>query len=360
MIRIVDRHIARSALGGMALALVTLLTLDLFLALISEIKDVKNDYAVLGVFQYLLLSVPRRIITLFPVAAAVGVLLGVGGMSANAELVAYRSAGVSRLRIGLAAVWAVTLAIIPVMLMAEWLAPSSERLAEGLKSRGQNSGVTVTRNASLWVRDGDRIIHANKPLAGSLAADQALILADIDVFVFDADKLQELSHAEKAIHDGQQWVLSNVRSSYLSPERVTVATDAVQYWPSLIDPENLKSAISRPGQLAIRELNQYIRYLKQNQLDAIPYEAARWRRLAYPLKVVAIVIASLPFVFGFARSGSMGQRLFIGVLLGLGLHFMSSSVSDIGEVYRWPPVISELLPALVVFALGVWWLRRGP
>ncbi len=341
------------------MALLTLLALDLFLAVISEIKSVKNDYTLVSVFQYLMLSVPRRIITLFPVAAAVGVLLGVGGMSANAELVAYHSAGVSRLRIGMAAIWAVIFAIVPVVLMAEWLAPSAERLAEGLKSRAQNSGVTVTSNASLWVRDGDRIIHANKPLAGSLAADQELMLADIDVFVFAAGKLKELSHAELATHDGEQWVLRNVQSSYLTPERVTVATDDVQYWPSLIDPENLKSAISRPGQLAVRELNQYIQYLKENQLDAAPYEAARWRRMAYPLKIIAIVIASFPFVFGFARSGSMGQRLFIGVVLGLGLHFLSRSFSDVGEVYQWSPAISELLPTLLVFAVGIWFLRRG-
>ncbi len=359
MLTIADRHIARSAIIGMMIAMLALLALDLFLALISELKDIKNDYTIGMAVQYVLMSMPRRIITLFPISAAVGALLGIGGMAASSELVAYRAAGLSRLRIALSAVWAVIAILIPVMLMSEWLAPSAERLAEGMKSRAENAGVTVTQNASLWVRDGERIIHANKPLASSLAAGEELILADIDVFIFENDELKEVSHAKTARHDGQQWILKDVESSYLSKEKVTTSKEEQQLWSSLIDPENLKSAISRPELMPVSELTQYIGYLKENGIDPHVYEAARWRRVMYPFNAIAIVIACMPFVFGTNRSGNMGQRLFVGILLGLGFYFLSRSISGVGEVYVLPPILVEITPALLVSSIGFWFLRRS-
>ena len=66
----------------------------------------------------------------------------------------------------------------------------------------------------------------------------------------------------------------------------------------------------------------------------------------------------MPFVFGLVRSGSMGQRMFIGMLIGLALHFVSSSLSDVGEVYRLSPILTEMSPGLLVLAFGLWLLRR--
>ena len=61
MIRVADRHLGSTAIGGILLALLLLVSLDAFFALIRELADIgKGDYQVGHVLWYILLTLPAR------------------------------------------------------------------------------------------------------------------------------------------------------------------------------------------------------------------------------------------------------------------------------------------------------------
>ncbi len=355
-----DRYIAWNVLTSMALTLAIFVALDLFFSLISELGDVgKGDYSAQHALWYVLLTLPRRIHTLFPVAAVVGALVGVGGLAATSELVALRAAGMSRLRIALSCLFATLLGLVPVLIAGEVLSPTGEYAAQNMRAQTQSAGVAVSSGSDLWVRDGDTIIHARRPVIEGRGDAFTVRLANVDIFSFKDGQLESASVADEGLHDGVNWTLSNVNRSHFVNNRVETSQRDEVVWDSLLDPSVLQTAITRPRQLALSELIPYVAYLRKNELDATAYNAAIWWRIAYPFGVLAVVLAGMPFVFGHWRSGGLGQRLLIGMVIGVGFYIVNRTVATMGEVYGFNPVLSSFVPSLVLAFLALTLLRKS-
>ncbi len=361
------RHIAGTAVVGILAALLMLVALVAFMALISELSDIgKGSYGVADMLWYVVLTLPRRAHDLFPAAAVVGALGAVGGLAASSELVAYRAAGLSRLRIGVAVVIGAALVLLPMLMIGEWLAPKGELAAQSMRIRLMTDGSGLAGGRGLWVRDGNAIVHAWRPIAGDAPGDVSL--AEVEIFRFGSDDAQwgldAAIRAGLAEHDGSIWQLKDVRESRFTDsvdgiERVEVIEHESMPWGSLMDPAVLQTAVARPKYLGVTDLLPYIRYLRDNELDTQAYDTALWWRIAYPFSVLAVVLAGMPFVFGSWRAGGMGQRLFIGMVLGAGFYMVNKTVGSLAQVYGFSAAAAAFVPSALLVTLAVVLLRRG-
>ncbi|MEM9531856.1 MAG: LPS export ABC transporter permease LptG [Pseudomonadota bacterium] len=357
---IADRHIGRTAIAGMGIALLALLGLYGLFTLIAELGDVgRGNYGVADAIRYVVLLTPQQLVNLFPTAAVVGALLGVGGMAAAGEIVAYRAAGLSRLRIALAVVLSGAVLLLPVILIAELIGPAGERMGRSMRLRLQISDVALASDAGLWVRDGQRVIHARRPIAPTIDPTEPVLLADIDVFEFSEGRMLRATRAESGVYVEGNWELRNLRRSRLDGNRVVTEEKATEVWPSLIAPEQIRAAISRPQALSVAELKPYIDYLSENGLNARPYTAALWAKLAYPLSTLVVIFAATPFLFHGVRATSVGSRLFVGILLGIGFFLINRWAGSLAQVYSIAPAVAALTPSALFAGISTWALRRG-
>src|SRR3546814_11041913 len=69
-----------------------------------------------------------------------------------------------------------------------------------------------------------------------------------------------------------------------------------------------------------------IGYLERNGLDASSYRLSLWRKLIAPLTVVAMMLLAVPFVLGSQRGGGDGQRLLVGILVGLVFYVINEEI----------------------------------
>jgi len=328
------------------------------MALIGELGDIgRGDYGITDMLWYIALTIPRRAHDLFPAAAVVGALGAVGGLAAGSELVAYRAAGLSRLKISLAVVIGASMVLVPMLLIGEWIAPKGELMAQSLRVRQMTGGSGLAGGGGLWVRHGDTIVHARRPIAGDKPSDVAL--ADVEIFQFDQQRLRSAIHAGLAEHDGEGWVLNSVRESQFGSDRIELIESETRSWGELMDPVLLQTAVAKPKYLGLNELRPYVQYLEANGLDAGAYRTALWWRIAYPFSVLAVVLAGMPFVFGSWRSGGMGQRLFVGMLLGAGFYMANKTIGSLAQVYNLNPALAAFAPSLLLVLGAVVLLRRG-
>ena len=114
----------------------------------------------------------------------------------------------------------------------------------------------------------------------------------------------------------------------------------------------------RPRQQGTADLYETIRYARVNRLDALAFESAFWYRVFYPLVALALAFAATPFAFGNLRSGGLGQRLLLGMALGIGFYFGQRTLINLAETNRDGLILVNLLPPLMLVALTVWALRR--
>lgn len=350
--RILDRHIARSVLGGTMVALFALVAIDVFFAFFNEINRLGRDgYGLVHAVGYMVLTVPRRMYEFFPTAVLLGALLSLGAIAASSELIAMRAAGVSIGQIARSALKAGFVIMLVAFAIGEFVAPVAEDKAQALRSVASGKSVLV-RGGGLWARDGNRYVRV-----GAIRPDQRLL--DVEVYeVGEGHRLIAATRAKSAVWEDGEWVLGDVRRSRFTEAGVMVDTVGEEHWPALVTPEMFDVLAVEPHRMSAWSLSKYVLYLRENALDAAPYELAFWTRFTTPLSSLVMLLLALPFVFGSLRTGGAGQRLFVGILIGLGFHIMSQTLNHIGLVYGLSPLASAFAPLLIFLALSLVALGR--
>ncbi|KAA9130787.1 LPS export ABC transporter permease LptG [Marinihelvus fidelis] len=360
MIKQLDQYIGRAALLGTLgvwLALTMLMTL---FNLLDELEPGEGGFHIGEVLWYVMLSIPRASYMVFPVSALLGSLIGVGGLAAANELVAFRTSGVSRLRISGSVLGAVLLLTLGVMAMGEWVAPPADAQARNYKLQQAVGRGAASGDVGMWLRDGNEFAFIQKPIVGGTPGENDLRFHNVVIYGFNDDgDLRSMSRAMSARHRDGRWLLEDVTDLDISPAGVERQTWDQRIWHTGFLPELLESAVVRPRYMSARDLSDQITYLGRNGLDDRVYRSALWSKLLFPVTVLALVLAGMPFVFGHGRQQSMGLRIFIGMAMGSLFMIVSRAAQNFADAYGLPVMVGALAPSLLLTVAVVLALRRS-
>jgi len=360
--RIHDLYVGRNVLATVLVVWLVLLGLDATLALSGEAKNIGTGSYTFGhAVAWTAYTVPRRAYTLFPMAAVIGALMGLGQLAATSELTALRAVGLSRRRIALSVAIALSLLTAMMVVNGETLAPWAQEKADLLKGSAKyQTDMAVARYSGLWAREGNTFLNAQ---TGEEQVDEGgrsrLLLHDVRLYRLDADgRLASLTHVATARHDANGWTLEQVRHDRFGERSATRQAVASERWDSQLDAAALASGLVKPRSLSATELRSNIEYRKRNGLDARDYEDTYWSRWFYPLNVLALCLAAVPFAFGSLRSGGMGKRLFLGMLFALGFLLLQMFFGRMAGALKFDYRIAYALPPIVMLAVSGWLFRR--
>ncbi len=348
-----DAYIRHSVLFGMLVVLLVLLPLVAFLILPDELDNVGTGRYSLGdAFTLIALSLPAYGYQIFPIAAMIGSLQGLGGLAVHSELIAMRAAGISVSRIVWSVLKAGLLAAAFAVLVGEVIAPMAEEKGAQLRAEVLSEGIAFKGRYGFWARDGESYINIREIMPGGR-------LRDIYIYEFDDNKRLKVStHARAAFYTGNAWRLSDLKQSRLSDAGVEMESSRQAVWGSLLDPGMLSLLVVDPHTLPVWGLYRYIGFMQDNGLSAISYQVAFWGKLAMPLVILAMMFLSVPLLFGTLRSGGIGQRIFVGVLIGIGFYVLSKALSQLSVVYTVSPLLTSLAPAFICIVVASLILRR--
>jgi lipopolysaccharide export system permease protein len=351
--KILDRYIAVAVASGTVIALLLIVGLDAFFILIKELDSVGDgDYTTGKMLQYVLLGLPRAMYELFPAAALIGSLTGMGALAVNSELVAMRAGGLSIWRIVMSVLQAGVFMLVIIVAIGETIGPVAEEYAQRTRAVALEKQVSFLGRDGIWVREDERFVFIKR-----IISDRQL--AKINVFEFSDDRrLVSATRAATATYHDDGWELQEVQQSLFGTDGVSVQQQASMNWPSLVTPSLLDIVVLKPENMSVLNIRQFIAYLEANGLDTTQYRYAFWGRFAVPLSALLMLFISVPLVFGSLRSSGTGQRVFIGILLGFGFYLLTRMAGQMGQVYELNPVLASFAPGLIVFAIGFHMLRR--
>jgi len=365
-----DRYIGRSILLTSLLVLTTLVALASIFAFISELDDVgKGGYTLGRAAQYIFLTIPGKAYLLFAPAVLLGSLLGLGALASNSELTVMRAAGVSGGRIIRAVVVTGVALMLLIALVGETIMPKSEQLAEELRLTALEQRLSVKGSRGLWLKSANRYVNV-----GTVMPNFTLI--DVMVHEFKNNVLVLALSAARARLEDEKWILEDIRISKIDADNVKVSTYTQLSWnefvrrnsvtyetngvktasEEFVSADVLKSISVSPESLSARNLWEQARYLKNNQLDSRRIELAFWVKIASPLSTLVMLMLSLPFVFASQRSGGAGQKIFIGIILGIAYALLNRLLTQLALTNGVSPALSALLPLfffLVIALIGI-------
>ena len=352
----VDWLVGSTVIASVAGAWAVLVGLDAFVILMGQLGQVgKGTYSLSTAFVYVAWTVPRRMVEMFGSAAAIGGVLGLGALAPTAELTAMRAGGMSKLRIAQGAALGVVALLLVVMVVSETLAPLGEARAQALSAGAKSRDLVATGRTGLWAREGRTVINAR---GGTVGAD-GVTLSDVRIFEFrDDGSLARVSQGKRALHRDGHWTLAELSHYALGEQDLVASSAKEERWDTALDPRLLSVSIVEPAYLSLRDLERGIAHLEGNGVDATPYRTAFWARVFYPLDVLALAFASLPFAFGALRSGGLGKRLFLGVVLAVGWYFFQRAAVNVAVVYGVDFRVAHALPIVVLAAIAYSYFRR--
>lgn len=357
-----DLYLGRSVFGTVLLTWAVLLGLDVVMAFSGEFKDVgKGGYTIGHAAAWVLYTVPRRAYTFFPTAAVIGSLMGLGQLAATSELTALRALGLSRKRLSASVAIALSLLTAVMVFTGETLAPWAQSRADDIRMSAKwGNDMAVARYSGVWAREGDTFLNAGAGDEQLLpGGGTKLVLRDVRLYKIGEDgKLASLTYAGTAEHGDNGWVLTKVRRDTFGERSATRETVESEPWNSQLDAAALASGMSKPRNLRAVDLRTSIEYRKRNGLDARDYEDIYWSRWFYPVNVLALCLAAVPFAFGSLRSGGMGKRLFLGILFALGFWLLQLFFGRMAGALKFDYRIAYALPPIVMLVVSGMLFRR--
>ena len=246
-----------------------------------------------------------------------------------------------------------TVLILLTALLAEIVVPPLDQLARKKRALAvSGSGFTLTKQG-FWARRNSSYIHVGKTHSGGIATD-------LDIFETDeSGRLEKYTHAREAdIQDNNQWALREITRKTFTDQGITTTHMPSLTLDSFLSSDQVELLEIPADSLSAADLYRYAGALEESGQNADRYLLALWRKLGVPLTTGAMVLLSLPFIFGSTRRVSAGKRIMLGSFVGIVFYFGDQVVVYLGLLLSLSPMITALTPVILISGVALWKLRQ--
>jgi len=357
------RYIGRDILRASFFVLLSFISIFIFFDLIAEIDEVLlGAYAAWQAVFFVMLGLPSRAVEIAPVAVLIGTLWVLSKSAYQSEFTVFRISGLIPRELVLSILSIGLPLVLLTAFLTEIVAPAAEKYRTQLIDRGIERGQARSGH---WFRDSagveknsnvERFVNIRH-----FTPDR--VFEQIAIYEFGRDqRLIRFIEAKRGsfISDsirGNFWRLEEVAATQFPAEgTVQVFKYSGLTLTSSLLPETIGALMTPPDRMSSLELYRYIEYLKQNKQQTERYEISLWKRLVYPWVIWVMMLLALPVAFLQARSGTVGARVFAGILVGVGFHLLNSLFAHLGVLTTWPAPLMALFPSLMALGLAGFFL----
>ena len=272
------------------------------------------DLSPVRILQYLVLQFPLIIVRITPVGLMLAVLIALGLMNRNSEILALKTCGLNPRAFirPIAAICLVT--CLALFVISEALVPMTTGKANLIwQTEVKKRSAVSTREKNIWI-SGYRSIYFI-----SYFNPKTFEISGVTLNFFDEQfNLIRRVDAKKGRYESSNWFLFEIMEQRYDPENVTQTVEFLESGFEALDfvPEDLKRAAKKSEEMNVFEIASYIDAVESEGYDATPYRVDFHAKFALP-------IASILFgMLGTAIALKRGQLLNLAVAVAVGLGFV--------------------------------------
>ena len=378
--KIYERYFAKQIYASFGFILFALVALFLFFDVLSELGSVNAKYTLPLALLHVLLKAPSRMVEIIPIAGLIGSIYVFAMMASQSEFTIFRVAGLDIKR-SLFTLGKVSLPIVVfTLLISEVLGPYAESLSERIRMQALGSTFSSQFRSGVWVKDQLRDSDGSGPIRPGVryvnvgTIDQNDQIRQIRMYEFDPNyRLLSIRSAASGRFDNRGiWELNDVSETRFTERRSNDPLDAVysaqtKVIPKLslesqVTPQILNVLLISPEKMSIVSLGRFILHLQDNKQDMQRHAIAFWKKVIYPFIIFVMLALALPFAFMKVRAGSVGIKVFGGIMLGMSFQLLNTLFSSIGLLGALPAFLTAIFPPLVYLVLAflsLKWVARA-
>ena len=359
--RLMDLYLLRRFFLYFALmmgAFVFLFEAFTFFELLDNIARNRIPFTI--VVEYFLYLTPYLLYQLAPLGALVAILVTIGVMSKNNEIVACKASGTSLYRLAVPLLFAgVALAATMIVLDDTYL-PFANQRQDALRNQIKGKPPQTYTKPQRWIFGENAKVYNYDFFDPQQNLFGGLSVLEIDPATFQVRRRVFASRAQWS--DAQNlWVLESGWVRDFSDGTISrYERFNVKDLPELTEPPTyFHREVRQAFQMNWSELRRYIEGLHRAGFDVSTLTVQWHRKLAFPLIAPVSMLLAFPFAFLVGTRGAVGG-VAIGVAIGILYWLGAELLAAMGGVGQLPPLLAGWSPDIVFFFLGLYFFFKMP
>jgi LPS export ABC transporter permease LptF/LPS export ABC transporter permease LptG len=359
---VLDWYVLRGFLFYFALLLAGFILLFETFTFFELLDDISRHHtAWLDVANYFRFLTVTNFYQFAPLAALTAVLVTLGVLAKNNEIVAFKAAGISLYRVSLPLLtMGLVLAIGLAVLGDTYLPYANQRQDELYNEIKGRPPQTYFSPQHQWIFGENSKVYNYDLFDSDHNLFGGLSVFELDPVTF---QLRRRVYAARAHWFAQQhtWVLESGWMRDFQDGHVT------SYVPFVVDalpelsepPAYFKREIRQSNQMNWPQLRRYIDGLTRAGFDVARLTVQLYTKLAFPLIAPIIILLAIPFSLLVGTRGAVGG-LALGVGIGIFYWAVSALFEAMGAVGQLPPFMSAWSPDIIFAFLALYFYLRMP
>jgi lipopolysaccharide export system permease protein len=345
---ILYRYVTREILQCFLIVLATVLSIYLAIDFIEKIDNfMEAGVPAVRCVVYLLYKLPFIIVQIAPVGFLLAILIALGLMSKNNEVIALKSCGIGNVHLLRPSIVLGVFFCAGLFIMAEMMVPRFMVSANQIwLQEVRKKNVVTSRTNDIWMRAARQIIHIKQ------YDPQQRKISGITIYTFDEHfSLMERLDARTGNFADGNWRLDGVIRLVFDDTDGSQKTsyDATLTADIDLSPEDLSAVVKRSDEMGLAELGEYIEKVEREGYGATRYRVDYHSKIAAPFVTLFLSVLGV----GIVLRGKLREGISVSVTYGLGIAFLywifNSFCMSLGYAGMIPPLISAWLANLVFF-----------
>ena len=329
-----------------------------FFELLDDIARHRIPFlVVVDYFRYL---TPFLVYNLAPLGALVAVLVTLGVMSKNNEIVAIKSSGVSLYRLALPLLAAGMVLAATLVVLDDVYLPYANQRQDALRNQIKGKPPQTYLRPQRWIFGESSKVYNYDVFEPTQNLFGGLTVLELDPTTFQVRRRVFASRARWS--DAEKvWILEGGWVRDFDGDRITSFEPfKIRDLPELTEPPSyFNREFLQAFQMSWRDLRTYIDGLQQAGYDVAALTVQWHRKLAFPLMAPISMLVAIPFAFYVGTRGAVGG-IAIGVSIGIGYFLLVKLLDSMGGIGQLPPFLAGWSPDLAFFFLGLYFFLKMP
>jgi lipopolysaccharide export system permease protein len=329
-----------------------------FFELAEDIR--RHNVPFMVVFDYFRYLIPYSVYQFTPLGALVAVLVTLGILSKNNEIVAFKASGISLYRLAVPLLLAGLLLALSLLILDDTYLPYANQRQDALRARIKGKPAQTYTRPQRWIFGENSKVYnydlfdPNEKLFGGLS------VIELDPATF---QLKRRIFATRAhwLDSEQTWVLESGWVRDFSGSTVErYSPFKVATLPELTEsPSYFNREVIQAFQMSWRDLRRYIVGLHNAGFDVSTLTVQWHKKIAYPLIAPISMMLAIPFALFVGSRGAIGG-VALGVGIGISYWAIAALTEAMGGIGQLPPFLAAWSPDLIFFFLGLYFLFKMP
>jgi LPS export ABC transporter permease LptF/LPS export ABC transporter permease LptG len=358
---LVDIYVLRRFFYHFLLIMVAFLFLFEIFTFFELAEDIRRHNVpfmiVVDYFRYL---IPYSVYQFTPLGALVAVLVTMGTMSKNNEIVAFKASGISLYRIALPLLLSGCAIGASLLILDDTYLPYANQRQDELRAIIKGRPAQTYRRPERWIFGENSKIYNYDFFDPKQKLFGGLTVIELDPATYE---MRRRVYAARAtwLPSEDTWALEQGWVRDFHGGTVThFAPFTVTSLPELAEPPSyFNREVVQAFQMSWRELRRYIAGLRTAGFDVSSLTVQLHKKLAYPLIAPVSMMLAVPFALFVGSRGAVGG-LALGVGIGISYWALSALTEAMGGIGQLPPFLAAWSPDLVFFFLALYFFFKMP